>query len=110
MAESCFINPLHHVQERADKPFKHTFLQSDRLLAGLNCLLPGQAQHLHDHPQQDKFYYVLEGEGFFTVGDDSRACGPGMLVLAPAGVPHGVDNRSSQRLVFLTVIAPFAGA
>jgi mannose-6-phosphate isomerase-like protein (cupin superfamily) len=94
-------------ETRADKAFKHTFFQSDRLLAGLNCLSPGQGQPLHDHPDQDKFYFVLEGSGHFTVGDRTEECHQGMLILAPAGVTHGVENRTADRLTFLTVIAPF---
>ena len=65
---SNFIHPLAHAQARQDKPFKFTFFQSDRLLVGLNTLLPGQEQHLHDHPTQDKCYLVLDGAGEFTVG------------------------------------------
>jgi quercetin dioxygenase-like cupin family protein len=103
---SNFIRPLDHAQTRETKPFKHTFFQSGRLLVGLNTLLPGQEQHLHDHPQQDKFYLVLEGMGVFTVGDESRQCGPGELILAPAGVLHGVTNRAAGTLTFLTAIAP----
>ncbi|MBK8045760.1 MAG: cupin domain-containing protein [Anaerolineales bacterium] len=49
----------------------------------------------------------MEGTGHFTVGDATRTCTAGELILAPAGVPHGVENRSDSRLSFLTVIAPF---
>ena len=104
-----FIRPLDYAQGRPDKPYKHTFLQSERLLAGLNCLLPGQSQPIHDHPAQDKFYLVLEGTGIFTVGDDARACAAGEMILCPAGVPHGVANAGEARLTILTVIAPFGG-
>lgn len=104
---SHFMLALDHAQENPAKAHKHTFFQSERLLAGLNTLAPGQAQPLHDHPGQDKFYFVLEGIGRFTVGEESQECGPGMLVLAPAGVMHGVVNESTARLSFLTVIAPF---
>lgn len=103
-----FLTALDFAQGRAEKPFKHTFFQSPRLLTGLNCLLPGQAQPIHDHTEQDKFYFVLAGRGRFTVGEDSQECGPGTLVLAPAGVAHGVENREPELLSFLTVIAPFA--
>ena len=109
MANSTyFLEPLAFAQTRQDKAFKHTFLQTERLLSGLNCLAPGQAQHIHEHPQQDKFYYVLEGSGDFTVGEETRVCGAGSLILAPAGVPHGVVNQGDALLTFLTVIAPFA--
>jgi quercetin dioxygenase-like cupin family protein len=107
MSTEYFLRPLEHAQGRSEKPFKHTFFQSSRLLAGLNCLLPGQQQHLHDHPEQDKFYLVLEGRGTFTVGDARQECDIGALILAPAGVPHGVENQSDHLLSFLTVIAPF---
>ena len=107
MSDSNFILPKEHIQSRADKAFKHTFFMSERLLTGLNCLLPGQTQQIHDHPDQDKFYYVLAGEGSFTVGESERTCGEGALILAPAGIPHGVENQGTELLSFITVIAPF---
>ncbi len=101
-----FIHPLDYAQGRAEKPSKYTFFQSERLLVGLNCLLPGQEQHLHDHPEQDKFYLVLAGSGRFTVGDESCSCTDGDLILCPAGAVHGVENDGDAPLTFLTVIAP----
>jgi quercetin dioxygenase-like cupin family protein len=103
---SNFIHPLAHAQGRQDKPFKFTFFQSDRLLVGLNTLLPGQEQHLHDHAAQDKCYLVLEGTGEFTVGDETRQCTAGELILAPTGVAHGVANNGEALLSFITVLAP----
>ena len=110
MPSHYFIRPADFAQERADKPFKHTFLQSGNMLVGLNTLRPGQGQPLHDHPDQDKFYFVLEGNGRFTVDGSSQVCGAGELILAPAGVPHGVSNEADAPLTFITVIAPFPTA
>ncbi len=107
MSEQYFIDPLTFAREGADKAFKYSFLETERMLAGLNCLKPGQAQQIHDHPDQDKFYFVLDGSGYFTVGDQAQVCSAGQLVLAPAGIPHGVENRGDSLLSFLTVIAPF---
>lgn len=107
MTTEYFITPVDHKNVRAGKPYKHTFLQTERMLVGLNSLAKGQSQPLHDHPDQDKFYLVLEGNGLFTVGDSSQKCGAGELVLAPAGVPHGVLNEDEELLTFLTAIAPF---
>lgn len=104
---TSFLNPLEFAQGRNDKPFKYTFLQNERLLVGMNCLQTGQSQPLHDHPRQDKFYYVLEGTGHFTVGEETRECAAGQLILCPAGVLHGVENRGIGLLSFLTVIAPW---
>ncbi len=104
---SYFFHALDHAQTRADKPYKHTFFASERLLTGINTLATGQRQSLHDHPDQDKFYFVLSGQGRFTVGEETQTCGPGDLVLAPAGIPHGVENEGDEALAFLTVIAPW---
>jgi quercetin dioxygenase-like cupin family protein len=75
-------------------------------MIGLNCLEPGQAQPVHDHAHQDKFYYVIEGTGIFTVGQEVSTAGPGHVVWATAGVPHGVENQGPGRLTLLVGIAP----
>jgi quercetin dioxygenase-like cupin family protein len=92
-----------------DRFFKATLFQGDRLLLGLNCLEPGQLQAVHSHDDQDKFYFVVEGEGAFQVGDETRTAGPGWVAWAPAGVDHGATNTGSSRLVLLVGIAPPPG-
>ena len=104
---SNFIPYADKVGSNPDKQFKSTLFQSTRLMLGLNCLEPGQAQHAHVHGDQDKFYFVVEGTGEFEVGDESRSAGVGMVVWAPAGVRHGVTNRGDRRLVLMVGIAPF---
>ena len=94
------------VGARPDKFYKATLFQSERLLLGLNCLEPGQTQHVHTHADQDKFYFVLEGEGEFTVGEETQTAGVGVTVWAPARVEHGVTNQGTARLVLLVGIAP----
>ena len=96
-----------HTGSAPEKFFKATLAESPRLLLGLNCLEPGQTQAAHTHADQDKFYFVVEGEGEFTVGAETRSTGPGVTVWAPAGAPHGVTNRGSARLVLLVGIAPW---
>lgn len=93
----------------ADKVFKATLFQGDRLMLGLNCLEPGQVQNVHTHEDQDKFYFVVEGVGDFVVGGRTRRVGPGTAVWARAGEPHGVANRGDERLSLLVGIAPPPG-
>ena len=95
-----------HVGAKPDKFYKTTLFQAKHLLLGLNCLEPGQVQAVHDHADQDKFYYVIEGRGSFTIGEMTAEVGPGHVVWAAAGVPHGVENRGSERLTILVGIAP----
>ncbi len=95
-----------HTGSRPDKFFKSTLFQSPRLLLGLNCLDPGQTQRIHTHADQDKFYFVVEGNGEFVVGDETSSAGPGHAVWAAAGVEHGVTNTGTRQLVLLVGIAP----
>ena len=95
-----------HVGSRADKFYKTTLFQADTLLLGLNCLEPGQTQPPHDHADQDKFYYVVSGSGEFWLGTERVTGAAGDVVWAAAGVVHGVENKSAERLVLLVGIAP----
>lgn len=98
-----------HTGSNPNKFFKSTLFQSQRMLLGLNCLDPGQTQSVHTHADQDKFYFVVDGEGEFQVGEETRKCGPGLVVWVPAGAKHGVTNTRTHLLVLLVGIAPAPG-
>lgn len=89
-----------------EKFFKNTLWQGDYLMLGINCLEPNQRQSVHAHTGADKIYFVLEGSGRFAVGDSEYEAGAGMLVVAPAGVSHGVVNSGNERLALMVAIAP----
>ena len=101
-----FVDYREHIGVNPEKFFKTTLFQSSRLLLGLNCLEPGQVQKIHSHADQDKFYFVIEGQGEFTVGDEKQVAGPGLTLWTPAGIDHGVANTGDHRLVLLVGIAP----
>lgn len=101
-----FFNWQEHAGSQPDKFFKTTLWQGDEVMVGLNCLEPGQSQKVHAHEGADKFYFVLQGRGNFTVGEEQKNAGEGMLIVAPSGVPHGVANNSTERLSLLVTIAP----
>lgn len=103
---NCFLNWREHVGSQPEKFYKTTLWQSEHVMIGLNCLAPGQTQKIHAHEGADKFYLVLEGRGKFTVGEEETDADTGSLVVAPAGVPHGVTNDTSVRLSLLVTIAP----
>jgi quercetin dioxygenase-like cupin family protein len=100
---------LQHVPSRAAfaaaTMTKIECFRSDRLLVGLNCFEPGQAQPVHTHAGADKFYVVVSGKARFVIADRRLEAGPGDLVLAPQGVPHGVE-RALERTVLLVAVAP----
>ena len=89
-----------------EKMQKNALFDSPHLFYDAYCLLPGQSQKVHAHEGSDKVYYVLEGTGRFTVGDDERDLAEGNAVIARAGDPHGVRNASRENLVLLVTMAP----
>ncbi len=99
-----------HVGARDGRHFKSTVFRGQRLLVGVNCLEPGQAQEEHTHDDQDKFYIVQEGRGRFSVGDTGFEAKPGAIVWAPAGARHGVVNAGPERLVLFVGMAPPPGS
>ena len=90
---------------RADAMTKVDCFRSEHLLVGLNCFEPGQAQAVHTHAGADKFYVVLSGKANFVVGERIVGAGPGDLIVAPAGVPHGVE-RADERTIVLIAMSP----
>ena len=94
------------VGERQEKFYKTTLFRSNAILLGLNCLEPSQVQQPHDHADQDKFYYVVEGTGNFWLGEEQVEASEGEVVWVPAGLVHGVTNEETRRLTLLVGIAP----
>jgi quercetin dioxygenase-like cupin family protein len=100
------IRPEAHAIFQADKMGKATLFQSERLLVGLNAFEAGQEHALHAHQGMDKVYYVLAGGGLFLLEGEELAMEQGVMLVAPKGVPHGIRNTGSERLVVLAVLAP----
>jgi len=55
---------------------------------------------------QEQIYYVLEGEGVLTLGDDRHLMRPHDYVYVPPGVRHSFTNTGLAGLVFLVVTTP----
>jgi mannose-6-phosphate isomerase-like protein (cupin superfamily) len=93
-------------QFAAEKMKKNSVFETERFFCDAYGFEPGQNQSPHTHEREDKIYYVIEGRGLFTIGDDSRELGPGEIALAPAGQRHGVENRGPERLLTLVFMTP----
>jgi len=106
MQHPAVIRPAEHASWRADKMGKTTLFQSGRLLVGLNAFEPGQAHALHSHSGMDKVYQVVHGSGVFLLEGAELPMSAGDLLVAPEGVPHGVRNTGTSRLLLLAILAP----
>ena len=100
------FRPEDHAVYNPEKMGKSTLFSSERILVGLNALEPGQEHKLHAHEGMDKVYQVLEGEGLFTLEGQELPMSAGVMLIAPEGVPHGIRNTGSQRLLVLAILAP----
>ncbi len=112
MEDYKLVGPL-RPEEKAiwspDKMGKSTLFRSERIMVGLNAFEPGQAHSLHAHQGMDKVYHVLQGSGHFLLEGDELPMEPGVMLVAPEGVPHGIRNSGSGRLLVLAILAPAPG-
>ena len=106
MEHPTVIRPQELAQWRAEGMGKSTIYQSSHLLVGLNAFEPGQAHTLHAHADMDKVYLVIEGQGLFLLEGSEVAVQVGEMLVAPAGVAHGVRNSSNARLLVMAMLAP----
>ncbi len=104
-AQDLFQQLSERAHFSATKMTKIDCFRSERLLVGLNCFEPGQEQGVHAHAGADKFYLVVSGKARFVVGDRAVEARAGDLILAPAGIPHGVE-RALERVILLVAMAP----
>jgi mannose-6-phosphate isomerase-like protein (cupin superfamily) len=88
------------------KMARHRLAATSRLHTDLYCLRPGQVQVAHVHAEQDKLYVGIEGKARIRVGPDVEWLEPGMLVIAPAGSEHGLENPTANPCVVLVVVVP----
>ena len=81
-------------------------LTTDKFVFNTFFLKPRQVLKLHKHPATDELFYIIEGRGQFTVGDNQVMVDSGSAVYGPATVPHGMVNSGDKDLVMISVQAP----
>jgi mannose-6-phosphate isomerase-like protein (cupin superfamily) len=65
---------------------------------------PGEGPRLHRHPYPET-WLVLAGRVIFRAGSEEIEAGPGDVVVAEAGTPHGFRNPGPERLELVCVHA-----
>jgi len=77
----------------------------------VNCITTpaagGSPGGLHTHAV-DQIFYVLRGTMSFEIDGKPYDCGPGSLIIFPAGVPHRNWNNGSEPTVHLAFNTPLA--
>jgi mannose-6-phosphate isomerase-like protein (cupin superfamily) len=69
-------------------------------------LPPGCAVTPHHHLQIEEIYYVVEGRGLMTVGDEVRQVEAGDAIYIPHGHRHTLENTGSEAIRLILVSGP----
>jgi len=86
----------------------HEFLTVPDLSAGLYVLDAGATDPQSPHTE-DELYYIVEGHGRISVGDEDREVRAGSLVFVAGQVPHRFHDIT-ERLVILVAFGPAEGS
>lgn len=67
-------------------------------------IMPGWGPPLHIHLEQEEWFYVMEGQVLFQVGDKRITLGPGDSILGPRNIPHAFTavGKPARMLIVFT--------
>jgi mannose-6-phosphate isomerase-like protein (cupin superfamily) len=67
-------------------------------------ILPvGAAVGKHFHKETEEIYYIIEGSGLMTVGDETREVSAGDAVFIPRNHTHTLKNTGTEPMKILLV-------
>ena len=67
-------------------------------------LTPHGGPPMHIHPNQDEWFYVVEGEYLFQVGDDRYRMLPGDTIFLPRNVQHAFVQLTEKGKVLVSYL------
>ena len=67
---------------------------------------PGQKTQWHRHMESEELYYVMQGQGVMTLGDEVFDISAGSSIAIMPGTPHCVENRGKDDMVILCCCSP----
>jgi mannose-6-phosphate isomerase-like protein (cupin superfamily) len=86
-------------QRESGRPYLE-FISVPDLSVGLYVLRAGEPDRQRPHTE-DEVYYVVSGRGQVTVGEDTRAVGPGAIVFVATGVLHRFHDITDDLTLFV---------
>ena len=64
---------------------------------------PGNAVNVHIHPGHEECMIILNGKFKSLMGDKTEMVESGDIIIAPDGVPHGLENISNNNATFIAI-------
>ncbi len=89
------INDL--VMDRSQASFSEVFIV---------VIEPGKAPPLHIHNDTEQIFYILEGTGVLTIGNEDQLkqpVGPGDIVRIPINTWHSITANTDNTLKYLAI-------
>ena len=68
--------------------------------------VPGSEQPMHEHPDREQCYVIVQGRGLMRVGDEEREVSAGTLVFVPPATAHAIRNTGREPLIFVSAASP----
>jgi len=93
---------------RMSAVFKADLDETDSALSVSEWWLEAKTEgpHIHQHPEAHLFY-VLEGTlTIYLEGEDWTEATKGSYIYIPGGVEHGFENRSAEKVGFMSINTP----
>lgn len=78
---------------------------SKNLTTSLVEMTPGGIQRIHNH-QNEQCYFILQGEGIMTVGNEEKRVIEGDCILIPPNESHGLKNDGKTVLIYYSAASP----
>lgn len=78
---------------------------SKSLAMGTQQVLAGVGIPPHRHSDMDEFFYVIDGHGAVTLGDERHSIEKGTSIFIPKNTWHGFENTDGE-LTLLWIVAP----
>ena len=67
-------------------------------------LTPRGGPPLHIHPNQDEWFYIIEGEYIFQVGEEKYEMGKGDTIFLPRNIQHAFIQLSEKAKVIVSYL------
>ena len=71
-----------------------------------NVIAPGDGPPVHVHDGEDEYWYVIDGDLRFKLGDEIAEAPAGSFVFVPRGTPHAFQNVGDAPARILVLFTP----
>ena len=91
--------------ESEERPWGRFFVLHDELTYKLKRIEvdPGGRLSYQYHYKRSEVWTIVEGTGTITLGGVVKDYNPGETILIPQGVKHRIENKGTQKVIFIEV-------